>query len=145
MNFDVGDIVYAPYSPQKAGVVVAVHQPPDKPAVCTSVEPQEPGTGLGSVLGSARCSQLSGHAGEHCGRRPCEAGEIRYWPQPVQLPVVWFTPVATYRVRRLNGSEFQATGLSSFQRLIDDHRKKLQTHEAKLARLLALKAELDGQ
>jgi hypothetical protein len=90
----IGDAVYKPYTPAVTGIVVAVHQPPERTI----------------TRGDGTTVQLR--------------------------------PLATYTVKRPNGTEFQTEVVHHVSDLVDDHRRKLAKHEQTLAALNAFRATL---
>jgi hypothetical protein len=142
-RFKLGDLVYPPYAPQKAGIVVEVRQPPDLHCVCAHARPIGSGQGIGAVLSVPHCDLLSGHAGDHEGFDLQNDGQRASWENDEPQPPRYHTPMPDYRMERAGGESYWVKSCRSLNELIEEHQAKVHTHEAMRERLLAHKVMLD--
>ncbi len=142
-RFKLGDLVYPPYAPQRAGIVVEVKQPPDVHCVCGKHRPIEPHRAIGAALSVPLCDLLSGHTGDHEGFDLLDNGNRASWENEDPQPPRYHTPMPDYRIERPNGESYWVKTCRSLVELIEEHEAKLKTHESMRDKLLAHKATLD--
>lgn len=152
-GFQVGDIVYSPYSPAQCGVIVEVQQGATVHMKCGAQKPAHPS--------GVTCCLLSGHTGgshqsnsgetwpmcRHIGERGYEC----LYPQACSREHTtaaakprFYTPMPKYVVKRPDGSTFKSNSVKLYVQLVEEHERKFETHRAALAALVLVKAKLEA-